>query len=79
MSIVQLDYPAEPNLMYNFKSVFNTFLRDAAAARDDFPVDIESMADDYGIKLVETHADAEDVDRVGYVRFPIYMYSWHGV
>jgi hypothetical protein len=79
MSIVQLDYAAEPNLLHNFKSTFNKFLQDGVAARDDFPVDIESMADDYGIKLVETHANAEDVDRVGYVQFPICMYSWHGV
>ena len=70
LAIVQLDYAAKPNLLYNFKSNFNKFLQDAAATRDDFPIDINAMADDYGIKLVETHGGVEDVDRVGFVPCP---------
>jgi hypothetical protein len=70
ISTVQLDYTSKPNLLYKFKSNFNKFLEDGAATKDDFPNGIDAMADDYGIKLVESHGNTDDVDRVGFVPCP---------
>ena len=47
-TIVQLDYAAKQNLLYNFKSKFNKFLHEVVATRNDFPVDTKAMEDDDG-------------------------------
>ena len=75
-TIVQLDYAAKQNLLYNFKSNFNKFLHEVVATRNDFPVDTKAMEDDDGITIVETTGDADCVDRVGFIPCPIKTYRW---
>ena len=62
---VQLEYTSTPTLFYAFTKSFFTFLKDtgvvAHTTEDVFP----TLADEFGMRIVET--DAKDFDKVPYV------------